>query len=230
MINTNIDSCFSFVSGQSSVASPEVAMAGLHRAVTISRQAGCGGVIVAEKLAKYLQERSPQTRGEWTVFDRDLMKQVLADHHLPAHLAKYLPEGRVSALEETLADIFGVRPSAQTLVQQSAETILKFAELGNVILVGRGGNFVTAKMPHVLHVRLVGALGDRIERIVHADHKTPSAARKFCLEEDQSRAHYIKTYFNADINNPANYHLIVNTSLLGYENAAKVIGDAVMRL
>jgi cytidylate kinase len=230
MININLDSCLSFVNSQSSIAAPELTMAGVHRAITISRQAGCGGVVVADKLAKYLQEHSPGSRATWTVFDRDLMQQVLADHHLPTHLAHYLPEGRVSALEETLADIFGVRPSAQTLVQQTAETILKFADLGNVIIVGRGGNFITAKLPHVLRVRLVATLEDRIERIVRDDHKTPSAARKFCLSEEQSRAHYIKTYFNASIDDAANYDLVVNTSRLGYDKAAMVIGDAVLRL
>ncbi len=40
---------------QSSLAEPRV-----RRAVTISRQAGCGAVIIAEKLAQYLEQHSPQ--------------------------------------------------------------------------------------------------------------------------------------------------------------------------
>jgi cytidylate kinase len=187
--------------------------------------------MVASKLAEYLQQHSPSPAGaKWTMFDRDLMLQVLADHKLPAHLAKFLPEDRVSAIEDTLADIFGVRPQSETLVQQTAETILKFAELGSVILIGRGGNLITAKLPHVLHVRLVAPLEDRIERIIRDDHKTPAEARKFCLEEEQQRARYIKTYYHADINDPANYHLVVNTSRFSYDNVAKLIGDAVLRL
>jgi cytidylate kinase len=156
--------------------------------------------------------------------------QVLADHQLPAHLAQFLPEGRMSMIEDTLADIFGVRPTAETLIQQTAETILKFAELGNVILVGRAGNIVTAKLPHVLHIRLVAPLEDRTERIARDDHKSLAEAHKFCLEEEQNRARYVKTYFNADINDPMGYHMVINTSRVGYENAAKLAGDAVLRL
>ncbi|MEI7534282.1 MAG: cytidylate kinase-like family protein [Verrucomicrobiae bacterium] len=229
MMNASLDRCLSFINSQSAPAASAVP-AIVPRAVTISRQAGCGGVMVAEKLAGHLQPHSPVHGSAWTVFDRDLMNQVLADHNLPAHLEKFLPEDRISAIEDTLADIFGVRPTSQTLVQQTAETILKFALLGNVILVGRAANIVTAKLPRVLHVRLVASLEDRIERICRDDHKSPAEARKFCLEEEAARARYLKTYYQADINDPLHYHLIINTSRVGYENAARIISEAVLRL
>jgi len=230
MINASLDRCFSYISSHTAAPNPAAAESRVRHAVTISRQAGCGGVIVAEKLANYLQQHAPTPGKAWAIFDRDLMLKVLADHKLPAHLEKFLPEDRVSAIEDTLADIFGVRPTSETLVHQTAETIIKFAELGNVIIVGRGGNFVTAKLPHVLRVRLVAPLEDRIERIIRDDHKTPADARRFCLEEEQHRARYIKTYYRADINDPANYHLTINTSRIGYDSAAKLLGDAVMHL
>jgi len=230
MINASLDRCFSFINSQSVPTAHAAVETGVRRAVTISRQAGCGGVIVAEKLANYLQQHSPSPHTAWTVFDRDLMNQVLADHKLPAHLEKFLPEDRVSAIEDTLADIFGVRPTSHTVVQQTAETIMKLAALGNVILVGRGGTIVTAKLPHVLHVRLVAPLDERVERICRDDHKSPAEARKFCLEEEHARARYLKTYYNADINDPLHYHLVINTSRVGYENTARMIGEAVLRL
>ena len=230
MINANLDRCLSFINSQGASATPSTLHLRTRRAVTISRQAGCGGLIVAQKMAQYLQQHAAPGEPVWTVFDRDLMLQVLADHKLPTHLAKFLPEGRISMIEDTLADIFGVRPTVEKLVQQTAETILKFAELGSTILVGRAGNIVTAKLPHVLHIRLIAPLEDRIERIARDDHKTLAEARKFCLEEEQNRARYVKSYYNADINDPLGYHMVINTSRVGFENAAKLAGDAVLRL
>ena len=230
MINASLDRCLSFINSQSAPARRAVTPVGLRRAVTISRQAGCGAVHVAEKLAAHLQQHAPPQNAPWTIFDRNLMDQVLTDHNLPVYLAKTLPEDRMSALEDMIAEIVGARPTVQKLVLQTTETVLKFADLGGVIIIGRGGNVITAKLPHVLHVRLVAPLEDRIERICRDDNKSPAVARKFCVEEDLSRARYLKTYFNADINDPVNYHLIVNTSLVGYENTAKLIGDAVLRL
>jgi hypothetical protein len=177
-----------------------------------------------------LQQYSPTQGPAWTVFDRDLMQKVLADHELPGYLEKFLPEDRVSAIEDWLVDIFGAWPTSQLVLKQTAETILKFAELGSVILIGRAGNIVTAKVPNVLHVRLVAPLEDRIGRICHDDCKSPAEARKFCLEEDQARARYVKTYYKADIDDPLGYHLVINTSRVGYENTAQMIGDAVLRL
>jgi len=230
MINANMDRCLSFINSQGLSASTTALHIRVRRAVTISRQAGCGGLIVAQKLAQYLEQHAPPGEPVWTVFDRDLMLQVLADHKLPAHLAKFLPEGRISMIEDTLADIFGVRPTAEILIRQTAETLLKLAGLGNVILLGRAGNMVTAKLPHVLHIRLVAPLEDRIERIARDDGKTLVEARKFCLEEELSRAQYVKSYYNVDVNDPMNYHMIINTSRVGYDAAAKLAGDAVLRL
>jgi len=230
MINASLDRCLSFINSQSTPAKRVAMPVGLRRAVTISRQAGCGAVHIAEKLAGYLQLHAPPQNAPWTIFDRNLMDQVLADHNLPAYLAKTLPEDRMSALEDMIAEIVGARPAVQKLVLQTSETVLKFAELGGVIIIGRGGNIITAKLPHVFHVRLVAPLDDRIERICRDDHKTPAEARKFCLEEEQARARYLKTYFDADINDPLNYHLIVNTSRVGWDNAAKLIGDAALKI
>jgi len=82
----------------------------------------------------------------------------------------------------------------------------------------------------VLHVRLVAPLDERIERICRDDHKSPAEARRFCLDEEQARTRYVKTYFRADINDALLYHLIINTSRVGCENAARLIGDALLRL
>ena len=122
-----------------------------------------GGRSSPKNSPDYLQHHSPGDACPWTVFDRNLMDKVLEDHNLPTRLAKFLPEDRVSQMEDILADVFEVHPPAETIVHQSTETILKLAGLGNVILIGRGGTVITAKLPHVLHVRLVAPLEKRIE-------------------------------------------------------------------
>jgi cytidylate kinase len=230
MMNASLDRCFSFVNSHTVAPGQPAALPRTRRAVTLSRQAGCGAVSIAEKLAHFLQLHSPHDPAQWTVFDRELMDKVLADHNLPKYLAKFLPEDRASQIEDTLADIFGVHPPTHTVVQQTAETLLQLAELGNAILIGRAGNIVTAKLPNVLHVRLIAPLEDRVERVCRDDHKTLDEARRFCLEEEQARARYVKTYFHADINDALLYHLVINTSRVGCESAARIIGDAVLRM
>ncbi len=165
--NASAEQCLSFIHSQLQTPDEhgEFAKKSVRRAVTISRQTGSGAFVVAEKLAHYLQHHSSGDACPWTVFDRNLMDKVLEDHNLPTRLAKFLPEDRVSQIEDILADVFEVHPPAQTVIQQTTETILKLAGLGNVILIGRGSPVITAKLPYVLHVRLVAPLEKRVEHV-----------------------------------------------------------------
>jgi cytidylate kinase len=235
MTNPGLEHYPSFISSQVQSAE-ELAAAtkkNIRRAVTISRQAGCGALVVAEKLAHYLDAHAPGNTCPWTVFDRNLIDKVLEDHNLPTCLAKFLPEDRVSELEDLMIDVFGVHPTATTVLQQTAETILRLAGAGNVILIGRGANLVTARLPHVLHVRLVAPLEKRIAhalRFYYDLNKTEAEARKFCLSGDAARRRYLKKYFGVDIEDPLHYHMIVNTGLVGYDDAARIIGDALLKM
>lgn len=233
MITTaSAEHCLSFIHTQLQAPGKygEIVKKQVHRAVTISRQAGCGAAIVAGKLADYLQPHASAEGHPWTVYDRNLIDKVLEDHNLPHRLAKCLHEDRVSQLEEILADVFDVRPSLPALIEQLSETMHRLAGQGNVILVGWGGTVIMAKQPEVLHVRLVAPLETRVKHAHQFYNLTESEAHKFCVNEDRARERYFKKYFNADPNDPLLYHLIINTGPLGYDGAARLIGDAVQNL
>lgn len=198
------------------------------RAVTISRQTGAGGHAVAEQLAELLQKLAPN-RCPWTVFDRELVEKVLEEHELPMWLAKYMPEDRIALIEDTVEELFGLHPPAWTLVQKTAETILHLSEMGNVILIGRGANVVTSRLDYVFHVRLVAPVEKRVEQIMEARQAGEKAAREFIREEDLGRQRYVKKYFGKQVEDPLQYHLVINTGLTGFKEAAKIIADAMLR-
>jgi Cytidylate kinase-like family len=198
------------------------------RAVTISRQAGTGGHLVAHGLAEQLQVHAPEGAVSWIVFDRNLIEKVLSDYHLPAHMARFMPEDRFSSVQDIVDELCGLHPPTWTLVEKTSDTMLRLAELGNVILLGRGGNIVTSKLTHVFHVRLIGALEARIE-FVQADRKLDrKTALELINQEDEGRRRYLKTYFHRDIDDPRLYHLVINTPVVGHGTAAKLIADAIL--
>src|SRR5687768_13994114 len=96
-------------------------------AITISRQTGAGGMPIAEHLAEYLQSHGPKTQRPWTVFDKNLVDQVLADHKLPRELARYMPEDRISQISDMVEELLGLHPSSWTMLRQSTETVLHLA-------------------------------------------------------------------------------------------------------
>ena len=80
------------------------------------------------------------------------MEKVLEDHSLPNRLARFMPEDRISEISDTMDELFGLHPPSWTLVRQTADTILHLAELGNVIVIGRGAAVITRKLDYVFNV------------------------------------------------------------------------------
>src|ERR1035437_10288587 len=202
---------------------------GPRRTVTISRQTGSGAHIVAEKLAPRLQAHTPKDARPWTVFDRNLVEEVPEDPNLPQRLARFMPEDRVSEIADTMDELFGFHPPSWTLVRQTTETILHLVELGNVIVIGRGATVITSKLNYVFHVRLVGSLERRVAHVQELEHLSQQAALEIIRREDRGRRRYLKTHFKADLDDPLLYHLVINTDLVSYEDAAQIIADAMLK-
>ncbi|HHY84660.1 MAG TPA: cytidylate kinase-like family protein [Verrucomicrobia bacterium] len=198
-------------------------------AITISRQCGSGGHEIAQKLAARLRASASPEAPPWTVFDRNLVERVLQDHNLPERLARFMPEDRTRQIEAILHEIFGLLPPAWTLVQQTAETILQLAELGNVIILGRGANIITASLPHMIHVRVMGSLERRIDRLCMAEGITRKEAAYRIRREDLGRRRYVRQNFHKDVNDPLLYHLVINTDLVSPDEAVDIIADMVHR-
>lgn len=182
---------------------------------------------IAGKLADFLQVRDPAPCG-WTVFDRNLVEKVLEEHHMPVDMARFMPEDRVSAIDDVMEEVLGLHPSSLTLLRKTTETILHLATLGNVILVGRGSAVATRSLPNVFHVRLVTPLEQRIEKVMTHNHLAREEALAFIKKEDLGRRRYLKDHFNADIDDCMLYDLMVNTARISHEKAAQTIGEAVL--
>ena len=223
-----LDRCLSYLETQISSSSYPRSTA-RPTTITLSRMTGSGGLAVAERLVALLQERQPATPAPWTVFNRTLIEKVLTEHQLPPAFSRFIPENRVSYIEDTLEEIFGLHPSASALVTQISETILRLAEMGHCVLVGRGANVVLAKCETAFHVRLVGSLDRRVERIAEAQKLDPTVAREYIRTEDTARRRYVKSYFDAEIDDPLRYHLVINTDSLTIDDTAEIVAAAVMR-
>ncbi len=221
---SNLDRCFAFLNSQFQPPAPARAdESSFVRCVTVSRQSGCGARFFAEELAACLQARVPPGARPWTVFDRSLVQTILRDHHLPARLASFMPEDRVGPLNDMIEDLFSLHPPTETLVRRASETILHLAQLGNAIIVGRGANIIAARLPGMLHVRLVGSLEHRVARFKQFDHLDRADALRRIKREDGGRRRYVKEYFGKDVDDPLLYHFVINTDWVALEAAARTV-------
>ncbi len=78
-------------------------------------------------------------------------------------------------------------------------------------------------------MRLVAPLEKRVEHAHKYYNMTEAGAREFCLREDRGRERYLKKYYHKGIDDPLTYHLIINTGLVSYDEAARLIADTATR-
>lgn len=196
-------------------------------AVALSRETGAGGTVVAHGLAKRLQEMAPPGSAPWTVFDKNLVQKMLEEHNLPSRLAQFIPEDRVSGIQDAVEELLGLHPPSWSLLRQMTETVLHLAELGHVILLGRGANVITAHLPHVLQVRLTGSPERRARRVMEVHKIGAKAAAAFLKKQDAARKRFLRRNFHRDPDDPLLYHVVLNTDLVGFEEAVDVIAGLV---
>ena len=134
-----------------------------------------------------------------------------------------MPEDCAGRLTDIIEDLFGLHPPAETLVKQTAETILHLAQLGHAVILGRGGNVITARLPGMLHVRLMGSVDRRVEHMRRFDHIDRKAALERIEREDGGRRRYLKKYFCKDVDDPLLYHCVINTDWVPLADAAKMV-------
>lgn len=197
--------------------------------VTISREAGAGGYVVADRLADLLTERRiGASRTPWTVFDREILAHVVENHDLPEDFMRDVERTRIPTIQAIVEEIFGVPFTAHSLVHMTSRAILHIASLGNAVIIGRAGNLVTRKLPRGLHVRLIASPERRVFNLMMLRHLDREAAEAHEVKENESRRDYVRRYFHRDIEDPHSYDLVVKTDDVGFDGAARLLANTLV--
>jgi len=223
------EKCKRYIESHSPKTETPVKRKKVYPCITVSRETGAGAQAVGKELIKILDSKSDKNESQWTYFDRQLIEKVLEDHNLPKQVSEYMVEDKFRHLSSAVNVLLGLHPSQWSLLHKTTETVLQLARMGKVIIVGRAGNIITAKLNNVFHVRLIAPLESRIKYIIDIQKMNRQDAEAYIKKEDVARRNYLKSNFSRDIENPELYHIVLNTSLLTYEGTAEVIADAVLK-
>ena len=199
-------------------------------AITISRQTGARAHSIGMKLQAALREDAPEGSVPWTLFDENLVKKVLEDHQLPADLEKFMPDDAVNEYEGAVNELLGRHPSLWTLFEKTVSTIVQLSRMGHSIIVGRGGNEITRGFHNVINVRLIGSKEQRIRHLVVTHGMELAYAKKFVKGEDAARRRFLKQHFDADINDPERYDIVINTDHLEDDVVVEMLAAAIRRM
>ncbi|MGB5276838.1 MAG: cytidylate kinase-like family protein [Gammaproteobacteria bacterium] len=194
--------------------------------VTISRSCGAMANEIAHLLAEALELRC---------CDCLILQEVARRANVDEALVRVLDE-HVSIINSHYSDqedhwwkrlINRYSFTHEDYQEYLAKTILSISLHGGVI-IGRGANYILGPQ-RAFRVRLIGSLDKCAKRVAERDSLSLEQATEKVQEIDYERAEYIHKLYDADINDPASYDLIINTDRFGSAQAVELILEAMKK-
>ncbi|MEW6718833.1 MAG: cytidylate kinase-like family protein [Thermodesulfobacteriota bacterium] len=172
--------------------------------VTVSRESGSGGIDIAKAVARKL--------------DYDYVSKESIYKEIEDHGKKWL---------EWVADLDEHAPTTWERFDKSYAAYLALVEhcvyrsaaKNNVVILGRGGNWLLKDVPYALRVRVIAAAEDRARTLSQRLGIDMETARKKLKFRDHERFVYLQRAYHRDWTNPNDYDLTLNTSHLSFDEA-----------
>jgi cytidylate kinase len=194
------------------------------KTVTVSRQFGSRGGILAAEVARSMQI---------PLFERELLSGLAMEMKTSETLIdtyERMGYGTQELMLTPLSDRYSFLKreiiDSQHYIDSLRKVILELVSLGRVIIVGRCGQCILTDQPDTLHLRFVSEIEDRIDWLGEVDEFSGHTRRQLethIRKRDMARERFVRKHFEEDINDPILYHLIINFSRLDYQTAMDMV-------
>jgi len=186
--------------------------------ITISREPGSGGRLVAENLAAKMN---------FEVFHQEVLHEMAKRAEVSQQMLATMDERGLSILEDWISSLVYDRHMwPDEYLQHLMNVIGTIGKHGRAVVVGRGANFILPPEQR-FRVRITAPQKFRIRKVAQKFNLSESDARRRVVKTESDRKAFIRKYFNTDITDPDNYDLTINTESLGVDQAADVIAAAL---
>ncbi len=160
--------------------------------ITISHEIGAGGPEIGQQLADRLGYR---------YVDQDLVSNAAQKYGLLEEKLSHLDESKPSLFER-----FDAETRRYITVIQTA--LYDFAEKDNVVLMGRGGQWLLRGIPHVLRVRVMAPFDVRVKRLTKklagpmGEQTNPRTVSELVRRDDAEKAGRMRYLYEVGITDP----------------------------
>lgn len=129
---------------------------------------------------------------------------------------------------ETTPGLWGRLTNARRKYVLAVQTALaEWCTRGDLIYHGLSGHHLLKGLPAILRVRLIAPMDMRVQALLDSHHQmTAAQAADFIRDVDQDRARWVKVMYDADVNDPNLYDIIINLETHTIESACEVVAAA----
>jgi len=132
-------------------------------------------------------------------------------------VSSFFASGRLSYLDNGYV-------SDAVLFNIQSEVIRSIADKGDAIIIGRCADYILRDRP-CLNVFVDGSEEYRIHRLMENEKLSAAEAEKLMRRKDRTRETYYNYYTFGAWGQASNYHLCIDSSILGIEGTADFIID-----
>ena len=189
--------------------------------ITLSMEPGSGGSLVAQEVAKRL---------EFDYFHRDIIRDIAKSAKIRRSIIDTIEKERLSGIEDFIASLYKNQYLYPGIyMQHLLKVIHTIAKHGRAVIIGRGANFILPPEER-FSVQVIASLQIRIENVVRTHGVKEEDARQRVIRREAKRGAFIRKSYDADISDPENYDLTINTGRMPIESAVEAVIAAVKRL
>lgn len=198
--------------------------------ITIARQFGAGGKtlggIVAEKLGYTLIDeeivellaQEANVSSEWV----DEVERKTGSEGVFSRLLNRLGPYRKGYVKVATESSPGYM-DGNLYIALLHKVIPRIADQGNVVIIGRGGQFILADRPDTFHFLLIASLAHRIEFIMKHYNLDEKQAQIVVEKHTKRRLHLYRYFARLDYEKPELYHLVLNMNWLSLDDAVALV-------
>ncbi len=188
--------------------------------ITISREPGSGGRLVAEGIAERLG---------LDLFHREVIQRMAESTDISTRVLETLDEKGLSVLEDLISEIVSERHLwPDQYLKHLMKVIGTIGKHGRAVIVGRGASFILPREGR-FSVRIVAPLEVRVQNVARTFNVSVEEARRRVIRTESERRAFTRKYFYADIADPMNYDLVINTWQQSIDGAVAAVIGAVER-
>jgi cytidylate kinase len=196
--------------------------------ITISRQFGAGGKTLTDQLAARLG---------YDVANEEIIDKLAQSTKLSADSIRSF-EGEENGKFQVTPPTGFIRrifdPSKNFMDEQQYVKLLnrlipQLADRGNIIILGRGAQFILQDRQDVMHILLLADEADRVKFMQAHYDLAPDEARQAVIKQGKRRLKLMKLFNSADYDQPVHYDLVLNMSKMSLDRAVDLICTLIER-
>lgn len=191
-----------------------------NRIITISREFGSGGRTIGREVAARLGI---------PCYDSELIEKIaeksgFAKEYVAEH-GEYAQHGHWLVNSFSSGRAFNGMSNQDQLWILQRKIILELAEKESCVIVGRCADYILNDTENCLKVFIHAALDKRAKRIVEVYGEREESPEKRLRDKDKRRKAYYYFYTDMKWGEAKNYHISLDSGVLGIEKCVKTIVD-----